>query len=113
MRPPPPPPTHKPNGPPKLKNIKQLEKKKRNLKNQIRRNPNNRKAIKQLEGVLKQLGSPPKPKAQPKTTNVLALRKEIVRTGRDPIPLRKHKNSKSKKPKDEIKKVIEHKERYG
>ena len=56
-RPPLPPPTQKLGGPPKLKNIKWLEKKKSNLENQIRRNPNNRKAINQLEGVLKHLGS--------------------------------------------------------
>ena len=36
----------------------------------------------------------------------------MVRTGRDPVPLRKPKNSKPKepkKPKNEIKKAIEHK----
>ena len=36
----------------------------------------------------------------------LALRKRMVWTGREPIPLRK---PKPKKPKDEIKKVIKHK----
>ena len=84
------------------------------FRNQIRRNPNNRKVINQLEGILKQLGysSQPKPKTQPKTMNELALRKRIVRTARDLIPLRKPKNSKPKepeKPKDEIKKEIQHK----
>ena len=120
MRPPPPPPiqppTWEPGRPPKLKKIKQLEKKKHNLENQIRRNPNNRKAINQLEGILKQLGSSPQPKhkAQPKTMNELTPRKIMVRTGRDPIPLRKPKASKPKepkKPKDEIKKAIEHKKK--
>ena len=33
----------------------------------------------------------------------------MVRTGMDSIPLRKPKNSKPKKPKDEIKKAIESK----
>ena len=45
MRPLPPPPIQKTGAPPKLKKIKWLEKKKRNLENQIRRNPSNRKAI--------------------------------------------------------------------
>ena len=56
--------------------------------------------------MLKQLRSPqptgPVQVPKPKTTIELALRKRMVRTGRELIPLRKPKNSKPKKPKDDI-----------
>ena len=101
MRPPPPLPTQKTGRPQRLKKIKWLEKKKCNLENQIQKNPNNKKAINQLKGMLKQLRLPQPtgqtegsalegllvPVPKPKITNELALRKRMVWTGRPPYHL--------------------------
>ena len=54
-----PPPTKGTIGP---KKIEQLEKKKSNLERRIQRNPNDKKAINKLEGLLKQIGFSPEPK---------------------------------------------------
>ena len=58
-----------------LNKTKQQEKKLCNLKNRIQKNPNNKKSIKQLEGVLRQLrSSQPTGQNKPKITNEPTLR---------------------------------------